>query len=60
MTNSTKFYLMKKCLQCFMINEIHLSKCGQCGYLFIGEATREEKEEAYNKQIKLQEKAQEE
>ncbi len=62
MTNSgaTKYYLMKKCLQCFAVCEFQLNRCSQCNHLFIGEATQEEKQEIYKKLEELQKKKDEE
>ena len=47
---STKFILVKKCIQCSAISPMELIKCAQCNYLFVGEATKEEKE-IYDKKI---------
>ena len=58
--NGTKYYLLKRCQNCFMINEFQLTKCGQCGYLFTEEMSEAEKDELNNKFQKLQEKLEEE
>jgi hypothetical protein len=55
LSGATRYYLMKRCLQCFHICEIQNKRCTQCNYLFIGEATKEEKDQANKKLIKLQE-----
>ena len=54
MTNGAKYYLMKRCLKCFKVMEFNLTKCSQCNYLFVGEATETEKEKAYDKLIRMQ------
>ncbi len=46
----TKYILVKKCLQCSAVSPMNFTKCSQCGYLFIGEATKEEEKE-FNKRI---------
>ncbi len=56
----TKYYLMKRCLQCWFICEHERNRCPQCGYMFIGEATEEEKEVANQKLLKLKNKDKEE
>ena len=60
MTNGTKYVVLKRCLQCWRINENHLKVCGLCGHLFTSEATEQEKQEANDKILNLQEKAKEE
>lgn len=60
MTNGTKYIILKRCLACWQVNENHLKTCGQCNYLFTSEATEQEKQEANDKMLKLQEKVEEE
>lgn len=57
--NGTKYYLMKRCQNCFMINEFQLTKCGQCNYLFTEQMSEQEKTELNEKFQKLQDKFQE-
>ena len=59
MSNGTKYYLMKRCLQCFKVNDPSFSRCSQCGYLFTSPATKEEVTEANKKLMKLSETAEE-
>ena len=47
---ATKYILRKLCLQCSAINPMELLRCSQCNHLFVGEATKEEKE-IYDKKI---------
>jgi len=54
-TGATKYYPMRRCLNCFYITESTQKRCRQCGYLFIGEATEKEKLAHNNKIMKLQE-----
>ena len=57
MIQGTKYYLMKRCQNCFMINEFQLTKCGQCDYLFTEQMSETEKDELNSKWMKLQEKS---
>jgi hypothetical protein len=44
----TKYIKMRRCIQCWHINEGNLNRCNNCNYLFIGEATEEEAEKRRN------------
>jgi len=55
-SDTTPYIVMKRCLNCFHTTEADSSRCSQCGYLFLGEATGEQKDEANKRLIKLKEK----
>jgi hypothetical protein len=57
MGDATKYILMKKCCQCFHINDGSLRSCAQCGYLLLTEATEQEKQAANDKLEKMRAKA---
>ena len=57
--SGTKYYLMKKCLNCWHITDIDSKKCPSCSLLFIGEATFDEKNKANEKLAGLTEKSEE-
>jgi len=59
MTEGTKYYLLKRCLNCDKVNEFQLTKCSQCSYLFTGQATELEKEKHNEKIAKMQQLAEE-
>jgi len=42
-SGATKFYLIKQCMYCSQINGIKLKTCTQCGFLFLGSATDQDK-----------------
>lgn len=53
---ATKFILVKKCLQCSAISPMEMTRCVQCNYLFLGEATKQEEQEFNKKIAELQKK----
>jgi len=52
----TKYAIMKRCLQCFKINDGSLSKCSQCNCLFTTEANFDELQQANTRLIEIQKK----
>ena len=56
LSGATKYYLMRRCMNCFFVCEFQLTRCPQCGYLFIGEANEQEKDLLNKKLTELQEK----
>lgn len=57
MENCTKYYPMRRCLNCFAVVENNGNRCSHCNFLFIGEATEEEKEQANIRLTTMHEKA---
>ena len=54
----TNFIRMIRCIECFRVQEPR-DNCVQCGFLFIREATSEEKVAANDRLVLLQEKKEE-
>ena len=54
--NASKYILLRRCLQCWQVNDIDNKHCSECGYWLYDEATPIEKEEAIKKYEKLKEK----
>jgi len=52
----TKYYLMRRCLQCSKVTEFQEKKCTQCNFMFIGEANQKDKDEYNKKIVKLEDK----
>ena len=59
-SKSTKYILVKRCMQCFEINAMERRRCTQCKYLFTEEAKPQEKQEIYKKLEELQNKKEQE
>lgn len=57
MQDCTKYILKKQCTNCFHNQEMQNTRCTQCGFLFIGEATLEEKNKAQTKLAAMHERA---
>ncbi len=56
MAEATNYIKMKRCLQCFYISDNSFTKCLQCGYLFLSEASKEEAQAANDKIEELRKK----
>ena len=56
---ATKYWLMKKCLQCYGITEVQQERCPSCKHLFVQEATPEERQEIEDKLSEMQKKFEE-
>ena len=50
----TKYYLMRRCMACYHVQEMIGLRCTQCNELFIGQASEEEKNKINKKLAKLQ------
>jgi hypothetical protein len=57
MGEATKYIIMKRCLQCYHINDGSLTKCAQCNFLLLAEATEKEKLAANDKLERMRHKA---
>lgn len=56
---ATNYINMKRCLNCWHTNESDLKRCSSCGFLFLEEASIEEKEKKIEEIEKLKEKSKE-
>ena len=56
MVEATNYVVMRRCLNCWYVCDGSLNSCPQCNYVFLKEATEEEKEIAMAKLEEMQQR----